>query len=83
MVGGGNGEWPGGGFSPGPMTLISSLFGDNDDGKTFSELLAGAMLDVEHGGGRDGGLSPLAMFASPPQVINLYSSIIVACFCFI
>lgn len=77
MVGGGNGEWPGGGFSPGPMTLISSLFGDNDDGKTFSELLAGAMLDVEHGGGRDGGLSPLAMFASPPQqsLAQAYSNV--------
>ncbi|XP_058730576.1 probable WRKY transcription factor 3 [Vicia villosa] len=68
MVGGGNGEWPGGGFSPGPMTLISNLFGDNDDCKTFSELLAGAMLDVEHAGGRGGGgLSPMAMFSSQPQ----------------
>nr|QDC33360.1 transcription factor WRKY3 [Medicago sativa] len=73
MVGGGNGEWPsGGGFSPGPMTLLSNLFGDNDDCKSFSELLAGDTLDVEHGGGGGGGrggggLSPLAMFTSPPQ----------------
>jgi hypothetical protein len=71
MVGGGNGEWPdGGGFSPGPMTLLSSLFGDNDDCKTFSELLAGAMSDVEHGRGRSsGGLS-----TAPPQVTNLNNS---------
>lgn len=67
-------EWPsGGGFSPGPMTLLSNLFGDNDDCKSFSELLAGDTLDVEHGGGGGGrgggGLSPLAMFTSPPQVI--------------
>ncbi|KAL5055214.1 hypothetical protein RYX36_035896 [Vicia faba] len=78
MVGGGNGEWPGGGgFSPGPMTLISSMFGDNDDSKTFSELLAGAMLDVEHGGGRGGGLSPLAMFSSPPEqsLAQAYSNV--------
>ncbi|WJX50906.1 WRKY transcription factor [Trifolium repens] len=66
MVGGGNGEWPdGGGFSPGPMTLLSSLFGDNDDCKTFSELLAGAMSDVEHGRGRGGDGGGLS--TAPPQ----------------
>lgn len=31
------------GFSPGPMTLVSSLFSDSDDFKSFSQLLAGAM----------------------------------------
>ena len=31
------------GFSPGPMTLVSSFFNDNDDCKSFSQLLAGAM----------------------------------------
>ncbi|KAJ7953869.1 WRKY transcription factor [Quillaja saponaria] len=40
-----NGGVPGGGFgfSPGPMTLVSSFFSDNDDSKSFSQLLAGAM----------------------------------------
>ncbi|XP_047164248.1 probable WRKY transcription factor 4 isoform X2 [Vigna umbellata] len=59
MVGGGNGEgappstaaesvFNGGdtaGYSPGPMTLLSSLFGDGDEYKSFSEFLAGAMMD--------------------------------------
>ena len=31
------------GFSPGPMTLVSSFFSDPDDCKSFSQLLAGAM----------------------------------------
>nr|ACI14395.1 WRKY3-1 transcription factor [Brassica napus] len=31
------------GFSPGPMTLVSNLFSDPDELKTFSQLLAGAM----------------------------------------
>ncbi|XP_038893277.1 probable WRKY transcription factor 4 [Benincasa hispida] len=31
------------GFSPGPMTLVSSFFSDSDDCKSFSQLLAGAM----------------------------------------
>ncbi|GAU46019.1 hypothetical protein TSUD_95950 [Trifolium subterraneum] len=76
MVGGGNGEWPGGGggFSPGPMTLLSNLFGDNDDGKTFSELLAGAMLDVEHGGGRGGGGGG-GLLTAPPQQAQGYSNV--------
>lgn len=33
------------GYSPGPMSLLSSLFGDGDECKSFSELLAGAMVD--------------------------------------
>ncbi|GLU09495.1 hypothetical protein SLE2022_263550 [Rubroshorea leprosula] len=31
------------GFSPGPMTLVSSFFSDFDEHKSFSQLLAGAM----------------------------------------
>lgn len=31
------------GFSPGPMTLVSNFFADNDEFKSFSQLLAGAM----------------------------------------
>lgn len=31
------------GFSPGPMTLVSSFFSDADEYKSFSQLLAGAM----------------------------------------
>lgn len=34
-----------GGLSPGPMTLLSSFFSDGgDDCKSFSQLLAGAMM---------------------------------------
>lgn len=33
-----------GGFSPGPMTLLSNLLTDGDDGKSFSQLLSGAMV---------------------------------------
>ncbi|VVB03968.1 unnamed protein product [Arabis nemorensis] len=32
------------GFSPGPMTLVSNLFSDPDEFKSFSQLLAGAMV---------------------------------------
>lgn len=32
------------GFSPGPMTLVSSFFSDTDEFKSFSQLLAGAMV---------------------------------------
>ncbi|XP_014507769.1 probable WRKY transcription factor 4 isoform X2 [Vigna radiata var. radiata] len=59
MVGGGNGEgappstaaesvFNGGeavGYSPGPMTLLSNLLGNGDEYKSFSEFLAGAMMD--------------------------------------
>lgn len=31
------------GFSPGPLTLVSNLFSDSDECKSFSQLLAGAM----------------------------------------
>ncbi|KAL8518615.1 hypothetical protein ACS0TY_009822 [Phlomoides rotata] len=31
------------GVSPGPMTLVSSLFPENDDYRTFSQLLSGAV----------------------------------------
>lgn len=31
------------GFSPGPMTLVSNMFSDPDEFKSFSQLLAGAM----------------------------------------
>lgn len=41
LFGGGSGL--GFGFSPGPMTLVSSFFSDSDDCKSFSQLLAGAM----------------------------------------
>ncbi|KAL0003774.1 hypothetical protein SO802_011335 [Lithocarpus litseifolius] len=56
------------GFSPGPMTLVSSFFNDNDECKSFSQLLAGAMtspaaqrpslpppMAAEGVGGRGGG----------------------------
>lgn len=41
---GGGAAGPGLGFSPGPMTLVSSFFSDGEDCKSFSQLLAGAML---------------------------------------
>ncbi|KAG4909033.1 probable WRKY transcription factor 3 [Glycine soja] len=34
-----------GGYSPGPMALLSNFYGDGDECKSFSELLAGAMVD--------------------------------------
>lgn len=42
--GAGGAAGPGLGFSPGPMTLVSSFFSDGEDCKSFSQLLAGAML---------------------------------------
>lgn len=41
---GGGATGQGLGFSPGPMTLVSSFFSDGEDCKSFSQLLAGAML---------------------------------------
>ncbi|TKY69629.1 WRKY transcription factor 3 [Spatholobus suberectus] len=38
-----------GGFSPGPMTLLSSFLADGDDCKSFSQLLAGAMASPAAG----------------------------------
>ncbi|KAJ8775077.1 hypothetical protein K2173_020081 [Erythroxylum novogranatense] len=35
-----------GGFSPGPMTLVSSFFSDNYPDGSFSQLLAGAMSPI-------------------------------------
>ncbi|XVE53173.1 hypothetical protein DITRI_Ditri02bG0182600 [Diplodiscus trichospermus] len=35
------------GFSPGPMTLVSNLFSDTDEFRSFSQLLAGAMVSAE------------------------------------
>ncbi|XP_061368015.1 probable WRKY transcription factor 4 [Gastrolobium bilobum] len=59
-----------GGLSPGPMTLLSSFFGDNDECKSFSELLGGAM--AEHGEGSSfmpmfTGFSPGGFHHSPAQ----------------
>ncbi|XP_048318991.2 probable WRKY transcription factor 3 [Ziziphus jujuba] len=55
--GGGGVGGPGMGFSPGPMTLVSNFFAENDEFKSFSQLLAGAMA------------SPAARpnFQSPPE----------------
>ncbi|RDX81241.1 putative mitochondrial protein, partial [Mucuna pruriens] len=49
------------GFSPGPMTLISNFFGDGDECKSFSELLAGAMVDPT-----TPSPSPMPTFPLPP-----------------
>ncbi|KHN37437.1 Putative WRKY transcription factor 4 [Glycine soja] len=46
-----------GGFSPGPMTLLSGFLGDGDDGKSFSQLLAGAMSSPVAGRRRSDGLT--------------------------
>ncbi|PPS17473.1 hypothetical protein GOBAR_AA03113 [Gossypium barbadense] len=37
------------GFSPGPMTLVSNLFPDSDELKSFSQLLVGAMASPAAG----------------------------------
>ncbi|KAI4328498.1 hypothetical protein L6164_020849 [Bauhinia variegata] len=78
-----NGGTPAGGafgFSPGPMTLLSSFFPDNDDNKSFSQLLAGAMVSpvansVEGGGFKQSRPSGLAtvqspMFTIPPGFLD-------------
>ncbi|KAK1317233.1 putative WRKY transcription factor 3 [Acorus calamus] len=61
----------GAGASPGPMTLVSSFFADNDhdsDCRSFSQLLAGAMASptvVHQGGGGGGGRGQQSMFTVP------------------
>lgn len=50
------------GFSPGPMTLVSSFFSDSDDCKSFSQLLAGAMA------------SPVAVPPHAPTALELKGS---------
>ena len=56
-----NGGTPGGafGFSPGPMTLVSNFFAENDDFKSFSQLLAGAMASPVAAPVNRGGLPPV------------------------
>ncbi|KAL3037168.1 hypothetical protein AAZX31_01G050700 [Glycine max] len=56
-----------GGFSPGPMTLLSGFLGDGDDGKSFSQLLAGAMASPVAGAVADGVMDSPSLF-SPSQV---------------
>ncbi|MED6155040.1 WRKY Transcription Factor [Stylosanthes scabra] len=66
--GGGGGSMEslfGGGFSPGPMTLITSLFGGDDGNKSFSQLLAGAMASPTAAVGPSALIdSPSAFFSS-------------------
>jgi len=59
-----------GGFSPGPMTLLSNLFADGDDGKSFSQLLAGSM--VSPAVVTAGGLDSSGFFSHPQVKILLY-----------
>jgi hypothetical protein len=54
-----------GGFSPGPMTLLSNLLTDGEDGKSFSQLLAGAMASPA---AATAGLLDSPGFFSHPQV---------------
>ncbi|RZC28608.1 probable WRKY transcription factor 4 isoform X1 [Glycine soja] len=56
-----------GGFSPGPMTLLSGFLGDGDDGKSFSQLLAGAMASPVAGAVAAGVMDSPSLF-SPSQV---------------
>ncbi|KAE9613695.1 hypothetical protein Lal_00016113 [Lupinus albus] len=57
--GGGGGDGGAFVFSPGPMSLVSSFFAENnnDEYKSFSQLLAGTMSPVDHKGfsGEGGG----------------------------
>lgn len=60
-----------GGFSPGPMTLLSNLFADGgDDGKSFSQLLAGSM--VSPAPVTAGGLDSSGFFSHPQVKILFY-----------
>ncbi|KAK7362410.1 hypothetical protein VNO77_04521 [Canavalia gladiata] len=53
------------GFSPGPMSLVSGFFGDNDECKSFSELLAGAVVDPTNTSSP--GLNPASFLDSSSQ----------------
>ncbi|MED6210788.1 WRKY Transcription Factor [Stylosanthes scabra] len=58
----------GGGFSPGPMTLITSLFGGDDGNKSFSQLLAGAMASPTAAVGPSGVIDSASGFFSSSEV---------------
>ncbi|KAL2667064.1 hypothetical protein AAZV13_01G047400 [Glycine max] len=62
-----------GGFSPGPMTLLSGFLGDGDDGKSFSQLLAGAMASPVAGAVADGVMDSPSLF-SPSQALTQVSA---------
>jgi hypothetical protein len=62
------------GFSPGPMTLLSSFFSDSDDCKSFSQLLAGAIAspnfkppDDKSSAGDFSSSSSLSIVPPPPM----------------
>ena len=61
-----------GGFSPGPMTLLSGFLTDGDDcNKSFSQLLAGAMASPVAAAVHDS-----SGFFSPSQVLYFFLSLI-------
>ena len=60
-----------GGYSPGPMALLSNFYGDGDECKSFSELLAGAMVDPTAPSPM-----PTTTFALPPGFIDSPSQVI-------
>lgn len=69
---GGGGASGGFGFSsPGPMTLVSNFFNENDDFKSFSQLLSGVMPPsplVPDGGATAGYMDPSRPFPTSHQV---------------
>ncbi|GAA0172597.1 DNA-binding transcription factor [Lithospermum erythrorhizon] len=65
-----------GGVSPGPLTLVSSFFADNNDQegdfRSFSQLLSGAMVSpVAGGGGGVQGNRPGGLVVSQPGVFTI------------
>ncbi|KAG4403198.1 hypothetical protein GLYMA_01G053800v4 [Glycine max] len=63
-----------GGFSPGPMTLLSGFLGDGDDGKSFSQLLAGAMASPVAGAVADGVMDSPSLFSPSQQALTQVSA---------
>lgn len=59
------------GFSPGPMTLVSSFFSDSEECKSFSQLLAGAMSSPAGDAGPSGGGSGFKQHP-PPQLSPMF-----------
>ncbi|CDY33788.1 BnaA09g45940D [Brassica napus] len=63
------------GFSPGPMTLVSNMFPESDEFRSFSQLLAGAMASPAAAAAASAGaarLSP-AMRLDSPSFLGLFS----------
>ncbi|CAN0896490.1 Probable WRKY transcription factor 3 [Linum grandiflorum] len=60
------------GFSPGPMSLVSSFFSDGEDNKSFSQLLAGVMSPVAVASNKGEKGSANSSVAPPPPAASMF-----------